>query len=49
MQLDDQGGISNPELGVYSSGQEVIDVVEVSRSTSVDQLGLKWTLTQRTG
>ena len=32
MQLDNQGGISSPKLGVYSSGQEVIDVVEVSRT-----------------
>ena len=49
VQLDDQGGISSPEVGIDSSGQEVIDVVEVSRSMSVGQLGLKWTFTQRTG
>lgn len=35
--------ICSPELGVYSGGQEDIDVIEASRNMSVYRSRLKWT------
>ena len=39
----------NAELGIYSSGSEVIDVIEVSRSMSAYGSGIRWSFTRRVG